>query len=330
MSALKYLELSSEEMDRLRRKFSRIRGVTPYHEMPAFAGQVASIGIAREVGTMNDELARFVFDADRGEVVPVESLQATLVQLGDFTGVKITSSASDRLDIRARGVRDLLHPDFSFNPDGTVRGLVIFPELISRILGKRGVELVLVQSWGMNSIFGGFDPSKAYYQTNFWEIENNDALLFSRIVKEGQLALLGTHDLIAHAAGVRAQEWRELQGHAARVHTAISNYFASVSRPSIAALILPYTIGVVLDDLAQPPSYGSRSHLAVLDELLRELEGRTIPANLSTLLTEFPGQFQKIIEMSRIPEAQQNQEKIAQTVREMTFEIQRHSLLQTG
>jgi hypothetical protein len=326
MPGLKSLELSSEDMERLRREYSRIREITPFSHEPVLAGFAASIGVMREVGTANDQLARFIFDADRGEVVPLETLRASLVRLGSLTGVRIQSSASAHMDVRARGMRDLLHPEFSFNADGTIRELVIFPELAARILAGRGVEAVLVRSWGMNSIFGGFDPAKGYYQTNFWELENNDSLLFSSLVQDGRLALLGTHDFIAHAAGVRADAWPELRVQAARVHRAISTYLQNVSRPSIAALILPYTLGVVLDDLAQPPSYGSRSHVAILEELLRELASRRIDPGTPTLLREFPSQFQQIIELSRTPDIEREPWRITASVRELSREIQLHSL----
>lgn len=327
MSRLQCLELSSEEMDRLRREFSKTDEITPYSRAPKLAGLAASLGVQREVGTVNDQFARFIFDADRGEVVRLDSLRAKLVEYEGLVGVSVQSAQSSRIDVRARGMRDLLHPKFSFNPDGTVRELVIFPELVARILAGRGVEAVMVRSWGMNSIFGGFDPSKGYYQTNFWELENNDSLLFSALVKEGRLALLGTHDFIAHAAGVRSEVWVELKPFADRVHRGISEYLRGVSRPSIAALILPYTLGVVLDDLAQPPSYGSKSHIAVLEELLREIERRPIPANFPTLLRKFPTQFQTIIDLSRTFGIERDPGRITATVRQMSREILSHSLL---
>src|SRR4051812_28937947 len=109
---LRSVELSSEERESLRRQFLRIDEITPFIKDLKFASAVASLGIMREVGTVNDELARFIFDADRGEVIPLESLKATLVELGGLLGVSIRSNSSARLDIRARGLRELLHPKF--------------------------------------------------------------------------------------------------------------------------------------------------------------------------------------------------------------------------
>jgi hypothetical protein len=194
---------------------------------------------------------------------------------------------------------EVTHPSFSYNEDGSIHSLLIFPRLVAKIAALEGVELVLVKSWALNSIFGGFDPSKAYYQTNFWELENNDSLLSADLVRRGRLALLGTHDLIAHVAGVRRDAWKKLRGDAERAYQTIGRYFERTSKPSLASLILPYTIGVVLDDLAQPPTYGSKNHTLVLNLLLDEVDKNSIPPHVPTVLTKFPPQFEKIIGASR-------------------------------
>lgn len=309
----------TEAIESFRRELSVLDEVTPFASAPELAERIASLGIAREVGTVNDELARFLFDADCGEPVLRESLHAELVEWNGRIGVHIWSSASPRLEARARWLPELTHPAFSTHPDGTLRGLFVFPALIAKIAALEGVELVLVKSWAMNSIFGGFDPAKAYYQTNFWELENNDSLAFADLVRHGRLAFLGTHDLIAHIAGVRRGDWVLLREQAATVHRAIRTYFESASRPTIASLILPYTIGVVLDDLAQPPTYGSVSHGFMLEALLEELARGRIPPNLPTVLTRFPPAFQAIIDASRT--ASLDAETARRLVTEMVNEI---------
>jgi hypothetical protein len=324
MNALKSISFPAETLLDLRREIDQLKEVTPFSVHPNLAERVASIGIAREVGTINDELARFIFDAERGEVVDPSSLWSEFVEWNGNVGVKIQSRHSKRLEIRARGFLEVTHPSFSYNQDGTIHSLIIFPRLVAKIAALEGVELVLVKSWALNSVFGGFDPSKAYYQTNFWELENNDSLLFADLVRQGRLALLGTHDLIAHVAGVRREAWKKLRVDAERVYQAIRRYFIQISSPSVASLVLPYTIGVVLDDLAQPPTYGSRSHMRTLDLLLGELDRNSIPPHLPTVLTKFPPQFEKIIEASRDPKASPTDLK--KMVSAMVTEIQKASL----
>jgi len=320
------IRFTSEEVSLLRRRFEQLDEVTSFDSNIELASQIASYGIFREIGTINDELARFIFDAETAMPVRPESLKASLVKWNGLFGLRIFSLDSQRLELRTKGFYDVVHPQLSKNKDGSLHSLFIFPEIINKIAQSEGIELVLVKSWGTNSIFGGFDPSKGYYQTQFWEIENNDALKFSDLIRQERLALMGTHDLVAHVAGLDQRHWPLLKKNAQRVYEAISAYFKSSSKPSISALILPYTIGVVLDDLAQPPSYSSKNHIAVLDELLLKISKNEIPANLPTLLRQFPESFQKIIELSRTANMEQNPSEIKSTIHKLVQEILSASL----
>jgi hypothetical protein len=325
-------ELTSERFARLRSEYSRIAPITPFSKDLKFGAIIACLGLYREVGTVNDELAPLIFDANTGEVVPLKSLKADLVRLGDLVGVRIYSEGSSRLDVRLRFARDLLHPAYSFNQDGTIRELVIFPAIVAKIVELQGVELALVRAWGMNTVFGGFDGSHGYYQTNLWELSNNDALIFSEIEKDGRLAFLGTHDFVAHVTGVSAGDQHRLRREAQDVYQSISNYLDGVSNPSLASLILPYIIGVVLDDLAQPPVYrspeGGLGRRAFLAELLAELNRGSISPHIPTTLTEFPPQFLKITVLARTSGIERNPLLIRSSVRQLTREIQLKSVRQ--
>ena len=323
----KIIRFSSEEIALLRRRFEKLDEVTSFEAVIELASKITSYGIFREIGTVNDELARFIFDVETTKPVRLESLKAELIKWSGLFGLRVFSTDSHRLELRTKGFYEVVHPHLSKNEDGSLHSLYIFPEIVNKIAKSEGVELVLVKSWGINSIFGGFDPSKGYYQTNFWEIENNDAFKFSDLIRQGKVAFMGTHDLVAHVAGVDRNHWPLLKRSAERVYEAIYTYFKSASRPSISALILPYTIGVVLDDLAQPPSYSSKNHLAVLNELLWEISKNEIPANLPTLLTQFPESFQKIIDLSRTPNMEQKPTEIKSTISLFVQEILSASLV---
>lgn len=320
------MTLSSEEIESLRRQFEKIPEVFSFGEDIKLASQVASYGLFREVGTMNDELARFIFNADTQMPVELTSLKAELIQWNNLHGIRIFSTESQNLELRIQGFYEVVHPTLSQNENGSLHSLFIFPEIISKVASYHQVELVLVRTWGQNSIFGGFDPSKGYYQTNFWELENNDTLKFADLVRQGKLAFMGTHDLIAHIAGIKAQHWPLLKETAQKIYVSLSEYFQTVSKPSIASLILPYTLGVVLDDLAQPPSYSSKSHLAVLEELLERLMKNEIPAYFPTLLKEFPESFQKVIDLSRTSGIEEKPQEIKLTVSDLIREIKQSSL----
>lgn len=321
------VRFSSKQIALLRSQFEELSEVTAFDADTLFASKTASYGIFREIGTVNDELARFIFDNNTGQPIRVQSMKAEFVEWNGLFGLRIFSEDSQRLELRTKGFYDIIHPQFSKNPDGSLHSLYIFPQIIKKIAHSQGVELVLVKSWGKNSIFGGFDPAKGYYQTNFWEIENNDALKFAALVRDSKVAFMGTHDLIAHIAGIDRCHWELLKHNADRVYRAIDSYFKSVARPSISALILPYTLGVVLDDLAQPPSYSSKNHIAVLNELLSKISENEIPANLPTVLTRFPDSFEEIIKMSRVSGIENYPEKIRSVISRMTNEILRASLV---
>lgn len=315
------VHLSPDEIGLLRKRLRALPEVSLFQTDVKFSAKIASYGIFREVGGFNDELARFIFDADSKQPVRRESLQAKMIEWNNLFGVHIFSTESQALELRTPGFYDVVHPKLSINADGTFHSLYIFPEIIADIARAEGVDLVLVKSWGMNSIFGGFDPSKSYYQTNMWEIENNDVLKFADLARKGQLAFMGTHDLIAHIAGVDRNQWISLKATAEKAFEVLQSYFSQTKKPSVSSLILPYTIGVVLDDLAQPPSYGSASHRAVLDELLEQLEQRTIPPELKTMLARFPASFQKIINLSRTGGIEHQPGRIKLAVQSMVQEI---------
>jgi hypothetical protein len=299
MSAIDRIHPSPELWQRLRSRLDRLEDVTSFVSNDCeLAGWVASIGIQREVGTVNDELARFVFDAETGTPVPRDRFVADLIRAGGMAGVRIRAAGYPRLDLRVRGLKPLIHPA-SFHSDGSVRELLIFPEAIARILALEGIEVVLVKRWGQNTIFGGFDPARHYYQTNLWELENNDTLLFSRLLEKRRLAFLGTHDLVAHIAGAHSEPWGRLAARAAEVSGTLDEYFARAAVPTIASLVMPYTAGVILDDLAQPPNYDAVSENTMLDELLAAIRSRPIDPAAPRILMKFPSVFEQVIRSAR-------------------------------
>ncbi|MCB9091197.1 MAG: hypothetical protein H6621_10845 [Halobacteriovoraceae bacterium] len=311
---LRTYEIDEKTRHELHDRVKSLSQVTPLSYDFSFSSLLSSYGILREVGSPNDETARFLFDSTTGKVVPRSSLVGRLVKMKNSYGVEIESTFSKSLEIKAYGVRELLHPDYSFNPDGTVKSLVIFPEAVFKIAALKGIELTIVRDWAINSIFGGFDPQKEYYQTNFWELENNDTILFARLIKNKQLAFLGTHDFIAHVANIRSEPWEKLSQTAQSVEMKIKKIIAEVEVPTIASLILPYTAGVILDDLAQPPSYDSKNHNLVLDTVLESIDRNDVPANYPCTLSKFPKTFEQIILLSR---SKMKQDKVIEKAKEL-------------
>ncbi|MBN21493.1 MAG: hypothetical protein CL678_09430, partial [Bdellovibrionaceae bacterium] len=256
-----------------------------------------SKGIAQEVGTSNDEFLRFLYDASSKKKISADSLFSEMITLDQSphlgVGVRIWSSESDRLDIYAKGMRELLHPHYSFNDDGTIKQLVLFPAAIAKILARQEIEAVIVKQWAQNTILGNWDPKTTFYQTNIWELKNNDAIRFSQMISQKQLALLGTHDVIAHIAHSNKEEMQKLSVLAKNIYRELSHYFDGIIEPNLGSRILPYAATVILDDLAQPPSYQSKSHQMVLGALMDEIRRRSISPKQKNMIIQFPKKFKE-------------------------------------
>lgn len=326
MNALRPFHLTPERIDSLRGQLLRQPEIVSFKSEPELTGMIASIGLCREFGTLNDEMARFVFDPATGKPIPFSELRAELVQYGDTIGVRLWSPKHSRLELRFKGIRELLNPRFSFHQDGTIFQCVFFPKSIAQILHLQNTDLVLVRQWGMNTIFGGFDPAKHFYQTNFWELENNDTLRFAKLLEEHRVPFLGTHDLVAHIAGVRAEAWRSLAAKATQVRRVLGGYFDDVETPTISSLVIPYTVGVLLDDLAQPPNYDAVGRHLVIDEALRAIEARAIDPTQPRVLMRFPKSYERAIRLARDPDLAKVKSEAKAVISQLVAEIQSQSM----
>jgi hypothetical protein len=296
--SLEDIALSAEDISSLRRKALTKSEICSFSSDPTFFAMIAALGIQREVGTANDELARFDFDSESGQVVPKESLRARLIRYRRKIGVRIWAEGYPKLELRFYGIQALLHPGLSFNQDGTLEKLVIFPEIISKIASLEGVDLAFVRPWALNSVFE-LHPFDTYYLTNIWELKNLDALRFATLVENRQIPFLGTHDLVAHIAGTQSGAWSQLQARGKRVKDVLSDFLADTPNPWIGSLILPYIAGILLDDLAQPPVYEAETRSIPLEYVLQAIESRMITPDETGVLMKYPAHHEKIIELAR-------------------------------
>jgi hypothetical protein len=327
VSALETYVVTRAEAERLREELERRDEIVDFSSAMELAERVASLGMHREAGTLNDELARFLFDVDRGECVARGAIRSEMVRYGEAIGWRVRVENVPRLELRFRGLKPLLHPRFSFNDDGTLHSLVVFPRTVAAFLKSEGVEPVLVRPWALNTIFGGFDPAMHYYQTNFWELEHNDSLRFARLVEQRRIPFLGTHDLVAHISGTRGEAWSDLSRWGRWARELLETYFAGIRVPSIASLVIPYTLGVLLDDLAQPPTYGAESRKVVMRELARALEQKAVPSDSPLLLMRFPAHYEQVIDLARDPSLERIRKQAPGMVKRLAREIREQSVV---
>jgi hypothetical protein len=318
---------SEDELQELRVWCDGTTEVVPFHLAPHTAAKIAALGMSREVGTQNDEMARFLFDRRTGDVVRRQSLHAELVTLGSAVGVRIWSEDSDDLEIRFRGVIEYINPKHSYGDDGRLKQIVVFPEAVAKILNMQQVTPVIVRPWARNTIFGGFDPATDYYQTNMWELSNNDTIRFSALVANRQVPFLGSHDFIAHIAGTDGERWPTLQRRGEMVHELLTRYFKGVDKPDVTSLVLPYVAGVLLDDLAQPSSYDDETRIVPLELVCEAIESMEIDPKSKHVLTKFPANFERLIDLARFQNADVVRQRAKEFVAKLATELRQTSLV---
>lgn len=324
MEYLRRFELSPEEKEWHRAQLLQKETSFSFIEEPRVAALVSSLGIQREVLTVSNELVGHVFDAETGREVQWHEMRSELVASGESIGVRIWVPGSSVLTIVNEGLAAFVNPRFSLDAKNNLGQLVFFPESVDQILRLEGGELVIVPEWGLNTIFGGFDPGVHFYQTNLWEIDNNDTLRFARLLGRRQIPLLGTHDLTAHSAGVRRAEMDRLAALGDRIADLLGSYFSSAKGAKVnrASLIIPYLIGVLLDDLAQPVHYGSKKRLFVIDALLEVIRSNPINLTEPRRILRAPRAFRRLIEFTRSSDDATVIQKAPELVSQLVGELQ--------
>lgn len=320
------LQISPEDKLILRSRFLKTPEITPFSADPKFFSLVASLGIHQEIGTIHDEFSVFLFDERTGQKIPREKLYSELIKYQNYIGVRIWAEGFDRLDPRIQGMRTLLHPEFSYDKHGYIYQCVFFPEIITKIASLEGGTLVSVRPWGINTVFGGFDPTKSYYEGNMFEFINIDAIKYSRLLEKRQIVFFGTHDIVSHIAGMQKSAWPELEksGKAARI--LFENYFAGIFRPVPYSLVLPYALGMLLDDLAQPMNYHSQSRRFVVELLMQAIQSRKLDSKSTAYLLKYPPSLEELIVLARADDFAQTEKKAEDLLESLISEVNSHSV----
>ncbi len=320
-----HIHLSDQERERLKDHFLKMPEVTPLSRDPKFFSLIVALGIHQEIGTIHDEFSTFLYDGSTGDKVDRSDLRSELISYQGYTGVRIWSVRSQHLDPRVRGLRTLLHPGLSFNDFKQIHQCVFFPEIITQIAALQGAELVSVRPWGLNTVFGGFDPNRSYYEGNMWEFVNADAIRYATLLENRQVAFWGTHDLVSHIAGMRLEEWPKIQARGKRMREIFERYFQGIERPTPYSLVLPYALGMLLDDLAQPMNYHSESRLSVVELLAKALETQVISPHATPYLLKYPPSIETLIQLARSNDPARAQREGESTLYQVIQELGRFS-----
>lgn len=320
------ITISPEDKEVLRKKLLKTEEVVPLSSDPKGFSQIIALGIHQEIGTIHDELSTFLFNQETGKKIPRDTLRSEMIGLNGYTGVRVWADGVKSLDPRVRGMRTLLHPEFSYNEKGEIHQLVFFPEAIIKIAALEDAELVSVRPWGINTVFGGFDPTRSYYEGNMWEFINLDALRYARLLEKKQIVFWGTHDLVSHIAGIKKEAWPELVRRGREAREVFEEYFTDMTRPVPFSLVLPYALGMLLDDLAQPMNYDSLSRRHIVELLMEAIRAKRVPPRSKRFLLRYPPSVERLILLARSDNFKEARASAAKLLNELISELYGYSL----
>jgi len=257
---------------------------------PVFNSKLICFIIKHEIGTYKDQLFGFLYDKLTGDAIARDKLRVESIEVAKKDGLSVWVDGCTSLGIRLSGFKELLNPIRSFDSEKQLARLVFFPESIAKIAALQEVELVIVRDWAiaeLGSIGHKYDPIEERSQA----IQNRDALVFASLLENRQLPFLGTHDIVAHIAGLEKNSIVKLSKQSKRAKEIVSNFLSKSSSPSQASLILAFTIGVLLDRMAQPPNYNKITAELIMDNLLLFIEKQQTKE-------KFPTQYDRLMEVA--------------------------------
>jgi len=121
--------------------------------------------------------------------------------------------------------------------------------------------------------------------------------------------------------------WDPLTKTASWVRETLEDYFDDIRVPTISSLVLPYTAGVLLDDLAQPPNYNAPGRHLVIGEVVKAIQERRIDPQTPKVLMRFPPSYERAIRLARDTDLGKVRELAGSTIVGMVDEIQSQSIL---
>jgi hypothetical protein len=300
-----------------------------FESEPALASEIAALGLWREIGTANDQLTTRLIDADSGASVPVECARSELIDHRGNVGIRIWYDRHERLDVPSYFLRALFHPDLSFNPDGTLHQIVIFPITVARIARLEDAKLVIVPRWALDMPFAHPDSETWQYYRDFgkperWAAVRDWVLHFCELTIDKKIPFFTTHDLSAHITGVQKAAWDMLGVVARKLKDCMDHVFAGCPDPPTQTLILPFMAGYLLDGLAQPVHGDNERMLIVIDSLLEAIAEPAIDPRAPGILRRFPQSYWKVLDHMRlapVPPPASYRDEIRELIRDVVVEI---------
>lgn len=287
MKVKKLIELTNKDVYDLKVWLGQQEDVISFFHNLQKSTLIVSYTIQQEIGGINDNLARHLYEADTEKKIERMDLKSVLCEYDDMIGVKVTNKKS--IDMR------IALPGFAEFTRFISGGFVILPELAADYLNRKNIEPVIVKRWLMQTTFSSFNLKTDFYQDQMWVLEENHALIYSELAAKSKIILQGIHDLADHAANATLSGWKKAIPIAKEVYSQLTNYFYPYQQGNIPSHLISFVIGAILDELVQVSYYGSIGRIVAIQALLAKLNKAEINPHAVLALNDFPVSVDHVI-----------------------------------
>lgn len=292
MTQFKPIELKDANIHALNRWLDSQENVFPFSNNHNSSLLVCYI-LSQEIGGPNDDLPRFIYDVDQQQKIDRKNLNTQVGMFEDNTSpcVRITCLGSSRLSITI--------PDLQKVVTCNDHELIISPSAIAAYVRLQGLEPVFVKAWVQQTAFSTFNLKTDRLNGQLWVLRNNDSFLYSQLVSKRQVVFQSMHDIVGHIAGIKNDGFVFASEVASLIFNKLKIYFEKKDRGNLPSHLIPFLIGLLLDELTQKPFYFSTTRTLAIKELLNSFDEYYINPQEHLILKGFPKQITEILEMVR-------------------------------
>ncbi|OGT56409.1 MAG: hypothetical protein A3F14_06325 [Gammaproteobacteria bacterium RIFCSPHIGHO2_12_FULL_43_28] len=287
MNMLKSIELTNKDVYDLKAWLCQQEDIISFFHNLQQSTLIVSHTIQQEIGGINDNLARYLYEADTEKKIERVNLHSALCEYDGMIGVSVTNKNSADIRITLPGFNEFTR----FIPGG----FVILPALAAAYLVRENIEPVLVKRWLMQTTFSPFNPKTDLYQDQLWVLSENHALIYSERIASCQIVLQGIHDMADHAANAKISGWKKAIPIATEMCYQLTNYFHPYQQGNIPSHLISFAAGTILDELVQVSYYGSMGRITTIQALLAKLNKTEINPHAVLALKDFPVSVDHVI-----------------------------------
>lgn len=246
--------------------------------------------LLREIGSPNDSLSTYIYIRDSKQKIDKRDLTVSIDDT-DTQNVTLTLMHSQSIGLLLSYLNEVM--------TCCDNKIYIQPQQIAKYLRAKKLIPVLVKPWIIQSIFSEFDVRTMAVNDQLWILRNNDIYLYSKMVANHQVIVQSTHDIVGHIAGIDKAGADYAAEIASDIHQKLHAYFGVRGRGNFPSHLLPFMIGLLLDDLTQPPNFHSEKHVQSIRAFLSAMDELDIDPQSPLVLMGFPARINLILQAIR-------------------------------